>query len=415
MNEPILTVDSVGKIFNLGGPGSYNTLTSTLLTKLKREKQKIETKAALENVSFEVSKGDIVGLIGKNGSGKSTLLRVIAGITKPTSGNVKLNGSIAAILEVGAGFHPEMTGRENARLNGAILGLKASVVDARMEEIIDFAELQDSIDLPLKKYSSGMRSRLGFAVASLLNPDLLIVDEALAVGDIAFQQRSLGKMETMAESGRAVIFVSHQASHVRSLCNRAIWLEGGNLKMDSDVSDTLSSYQMQMLDTHSTSQQFEEYRKTPNLHDSTFTLMDYSIEQGGITVTTHFDPSSELIFNIVASVNESVPGLRIFIDCQDSYGGLVFRTFSDENKEFEVSPAIGVYNFRVKVPGGLLALTDYIFSIEATIHNNRRVLPAHHFSIALNGLGISRTNPAYSGDEQKGIMMPDISWEITRK
>lgn len=197
---------------------------------------------ALRDVSFELSPGDILGVVGRNGAGKSTLLKVLARITEPTEGRLDLRGRVASLLEVGTGFHPDLTGRENVFLNGTMLGMSRREVAARLDEILEFAEIRKFADTPVKRYSSGMYVRLAFSVAAHLDPDVLIADEVLAVGDAEFQRKSLGEMRGVAEGGRTVIFVSHNHALVSSLCNRAIWLERGRLMASGEVEDVLSTY-----------------------------------------------------------------------------------------------------------------------------------------------------------------------------
>ena len=182
---------------------------------------------ALHDLNFQISKGEVVGLIGANGSGKSTLLKILSRITEPTQGEVKIRGKVASLLEVGTGFHPELTGRENVYVNGAILGMTRKEVDRKFDEIVDFAGVADFIETPIKRYSSGMTVRLGFAVAAHLDPDILIVDEVLAVGDASFQKKCLGKMEDISTQGRTIIFVSHQLPMIEALCNRSYLLDNG--------------------------------------------------------------------------------------------------------------------------------------------------------------------------------------------
>ena len=202
----------------------------------------IEEFWALRDISFEISRGDVVGVIGRNGAGKSTLLKVLSRITDPTAGRVVLSGRTASLLEVGTGFHPELTGRENIYLNGAILGMRRAEVREKFDEIVDFAEVAKFLDTPVKHYSSGMYVRLAFAVAAHLEPEILIVDEVLAVGDTSFQKRCLGKIGSVAKQGRTVLFVSHNMGAVQSLCRRAILLDGGRIKADGDVHSVVAQY-----------------------------------------------------------------------------------------------------------------------------------------------------------------------------
>ncbi|WPR77408.1 ABC transporter ATP-binding protein [Algoriphagus sp. NG3] len=198
---------------------------------------------ALKDVSFEVKQGEVLGIIGKNGAGKSTLLKILSKITEPTSGRIEMNGRVAALLEVGTGFHPELTGRENIYMNGTILGMTKKEIDRKLDEIIDFSGVEKYVDTPVKFYSSGMRVRLGFSVAAHLEPEILIIDEVLAVGDFEFQQKCLGKMEDVSQKeGRTVLFVSHNLAMVRNLCKKGLFLEDGEVKNFADVSLTLEKY-----------------------------------------------------------------------------------------------------------------------------------------------------------------------------
>lgn len=197
---------------------------------------------ALRDVSFEVRRGEVVGIVGHNGAGKSTMLKLLARITLPTEGTIRMRGKISSLLEVGTGFHPELTGRDNIYLNGSILGMRKAEVNAKMEEIIAFSGIKHHIDTPVKRYSSGMRVRLGFAVAAHLEPEILIVDEVLSVGDAEFQRKSMGKMKDSAASGRTVLFVSHNMTAMRAMCSRVIWLEHGRIRMQGPTEEVVGAY-----------------------------------------------------------------------------------------------------------------------------------------------------------------------------
>ena len=197
---------------------------------------------ALDDINFEINQGEIVGFIGKNGAGKSTLLKLLSKVTTPSAGNIYVNGKVASLLEVGTGFHPELTGRENVYLNGAILGMKRSEISRKFDEIVDFSGVEQYIDTPVKRYSSGMYVRLAFAIAAHLDTDILVVDEVLAVGDYEFQRKSIGKMKDVPNSGRTVLFVSHQLDLILQLCNRGILLDKGVITMDGDVKSVIDTY-----------------------------------------------------------------------------------------------------------------------------------------------------------------------------
>ncbi|MBS1114002.1 MAG: ABC-type polysaccharide/polyol phosphate transport system, ATPase component, partial [Nitrospirae bacterium] len=203
---------------------------------------------ALKDVSFEVKRGEVLGIIGRNGAGKSTLLKILSEVTSPTKGTVKIKGRVASLLEVGTGFHPELTGRENIYLNGAILGMTKKEIYLKFDEIVDFAELDKFIDTPVKRYSSGMYVRLAFAVAAHLEPEILIVDEVLAVGDLAFQKKCLGKMEEVAQGGRTVLFVSHNMQAIRNLCPRSLLLDKGEIIHDAETDAVMHNYNLMLRD-----------------------------------------------------------------------------------------------------------------------------------------------------------------------
>ena len=249
MAERLLEVDGVSKEYRLGQIGG-GTLHGDLTTWFARIRGKEDPNSklgvdtvnvktgkflALNDVSFNVDRGDALGVIGLNGAGKSTLLKLISQITAPTSGEIRIRGRVASLLEIGTGFHHELTGRDNIYLNGAILGMNRAEVRSKIKEIIEFSEIEQFIDTPVKRYSSGMYVKLAFAVAAHLAPDILICDEVLAVGDLAFQQKCLNKMSDVARDGRAVLYVSHNMRTVSQLCNRGIYLEKGALKYDASV------------------------------------------------------------------------------------------------------------------------------------------------------------------------------------
>jgi lipopolysaccharide transport system ATP-binding protein len=247
MSAIALQVDRLGKAYQIAGErraAGYRTLQEELLALPRRLAARAPTERfwALREVSFELREGEALGIIGRNGAGKSTLLKILARVTEPTEGAADIYGRVGSMLEVGSGFHPELTGRENIFLNGAILGMRRDEIRRRFDEIVAFAEVEQFIDTPVKRYSSGMYMRLAFAVAAHLEPELLIIDEVLAVGDAAFQKKSLGKMGEMARSGRTLLFVSHQMSAVQSLCSRCLWLDEGRVVADGEPRAIIARY-----------------------------------------------------------------------------------------------------------------------------------------------------------------------------
>ncbi len=241
-----VTVTGIGKSYRIGQLFEWQ-LRHTLVSWLKNplaalKRNHTDPFWALRDVSFALNEGEVLGVIGANGAGKSTLLKVLSGITRPSEGEARLRGRVGSLLEVGTGFHPELTGRENIYLNGSILGMTRAEVKRRFDEIVDFAEVETFLDTPVKRYSSGMYVRLAFAVAAHLEPEILIVDEVLAVGDVMFQKKCLGKMNDVARGGRTVLFVSHNMTAVRSLCTRAILLHKGHLELDAGVEEVVERY-----------------------------------------------------------------------------------------------------------------------------------------------------------------------------
>jgi lipopolysaccharide transport system ATP-binding protein len=250
MSDIAIKVENLSKLYHIGAKqsGSFREIVAHGFNKLigkKDDVDKAEEFWALKDVSFEIKKGEAVGIIGRNGAGKSTLLKILSRITEPTSGRVTINGRVASLLEVGTGFHPELTGRENIFMNGAILGMKQVEIKRKFDEIVDFSGIEKFIDTPVKHYSSGMYVRLAFAVAAHLEPEILIVDEVLAVGDAEFQKKCLGKMNDVSQKeGRTVLFVSHNLTAVKSLCTRGVLLKEGLIQLDSNVRDVMTRYLM---------------------------------------------------------------------------------------------------------------------------------------------------------------------------
>jgi lipopolysaccharide transport system ATP-binding protein len=258
MNDIAIRADGLGKKYRIGGQQQgYKTLRDTLseifMAPFRRAKglvkgqsygaaERNQTIWALKDVTFQINRGEVVGIIGRNGAGKTTLLKILSRITEPTEGQAEIYGRVGSLLEVGTGFHPELTGRENIYLNGAILGMRKAEIEAKFDEIVSFAEIEKFIDTPVKHYSSGMYVRLAFAVAAHLEPEILLVDEVLAVGDASFQKKCLGKMGDVAAEGRTVLFVSHNMVAVQSLCSRAVWLHQGRVMEISAMSEVISKY-----------------------------------------------------------------------------------------------------------------------------------------------------------------------------
>ena len=266
MTTAVITAENLSKRYQRGMAATNSLLRDSLALALRAplklfRRERKEAFWALKDVSLEVREGEVLGLIGRNGSGKTTLLKILSRITRPTEGWAEIRGRVGSLLEVGTGFHPELTGRENTYLSGAILGMAKQEITRKFDEIVSFAELEKFIDTPVKHYSSGMYVRLAFAVAAHLEPEILLVDEVLAVGDIRFQKKCLGKMGDVARAGRTVILVSHQLNQIRRLCNRVVWLDNGGRRQTGPTTEVVSAYEADMASPDRASYERSDHQK----------------------------------------------------------------------------------------------------------------------------------------------------------
>ena len=333
-----INVDGLGKTFQIGGKQkSYYRLTDqlvdTIMAPFRRAGNLMrgqaggaadlnETIWALKDVSFQIKPGEVVGIIGRNGAGKSTLLKIMSGISDPTQGYIDIYGRVGSLLEVGTGFHPELTGRENIYLNGAILGMKKAETESKLDEIIAFAEIDKFLDTPVKHYSSGMYVRLAFSVAAHLEPEILLVDEVLAVGDMAFQRKCLGKMDDVAQAGRTVLFVSHNMGLLQQLCERGIFLQHGTVHTDGTIIKAVDAY-LQTLE-QAKSQDLSKRTDRKGVGDARLVHAE---------VTTHGNGPSSILktgqpARFVFCVNASVPGIACNFFIYDSIGQPVTSFYS---------------------------------------------------------------------------------------
>lgn len=328
--KPILEIKNISKKYNLRGQESpYLTLREALMGKRTRQSNEFW---ALDDVNFDVNPGDSVGIIGKNGAGKSTLLKILSKITPPTKGEIILRGRIASLLEVGTGFHPELTGTENIYLNGSILGLKKQEIKAKFDEIVDFSGVEKFLQTPLKHYSSGMTLRLAFAVAAHLEPEILIIDEVLAVGDAEFQKKSLGKMEDITKQGRTVLFVSHNMPAVQNLCNKGVLLENGKVSLTGDMDQVIGKYLNN-----------ENIRTSYQVKDSSKEVYIKEIKIEDKNVHGHHYSHNELTINTIIVNNASIKGLFFAIAFVDKYGERIFTEYielTENQKTTELSCSI---------------------------------------------------------------------------
>lgn len=330
---------------------------------------------ALRDIDFKVEQGDVVGIIGKNGAGKSTLLKLLSKVTGPTVGEIRARGRIGALLEVGTGFHPEMTGRENIFMNGAIMGMSKAEVARKLDEIIDFSGCERYIDTPVKRYSSGMTVRLGFAVAAHLDPEILVVDEVLAVGDAEFQKKAIGKMQDVSRGeGRTVLFVSHNMASMQRLCKRGILLEKGTVKYDGEISDTIHRY---LSDDDGRSEYTGRLDKNKKLN------LLYAKVSPVTGDTVFVDTPIDIFYRI--AVNQPVKDLVCGFNLYSSYNNPLARAdYNDQDGRMTLP--VGEYDFHFRIPAGRLSNGEYsiVFDVaERNIKNYADEKSVLSFSVEL--------------------------------
>ncbi len=354
--KPTIKVENLSKQYHIGTrEAPYMTLRETLAkaisTPFKWPRRgghsNDKTMWALKDVSFEVQQGEVVGIIGHNGAGKSTLLKVLSRITEPTSGRVELRGRVGSLLEVGTGFHPELTGRENVYLNGAVLGMKRGEIKRKFDEIVAFAEIEKFLDTPVKHYSSGMYTRLAFAVAAHLEPEILIVDEILAVGDAAFQKKCLGKMQDVNRQGRTVLFVSHDMSSVKTLCTRGILLDGGRIALQGSASWVTEQYLTQSIGPQTSHIAFPE---DPDLR---MQFLHAELAEGVD------DQGQEVVqLNCRYVVRVELENILLAVEVRNAANMSVFYS-NDQLLEDSRKRQVGTHTVALTIPKHLLAPGDY--------------------------------------------------------
>ena len=362
---------------------------------------------ALKDVSFKVKPGEVVGIIGRNGAGKSTLLKVLSKITYPTSGRVELQGRVSSLLEVGTGFHPELTGRENIYLNGTILGMTKKEIDRKFDDIIDFSGVSKFIDTPVKRYSSGMRVRLAFSVAAHLDPEILLVDEVLSVGDAAFQQKSLGKMEEVSQKGRTVLFVSHNMGAVRSLCSRAILLEGGNLVKDALPDTTINAY---LHDNEVANVGRIRWPKGNHPESKEVDLLGIDVlSESGEPKTTFFIDEGILI-KVHYRVKQEIKNFRLYLRLRTTLGETVFATYEDSSIFEGRTVKKGFFSATCEIPSNLLNDITYRVYVGFDSPKHKVFLSGKDY-LEFNVID-SSGGYRYSKSAFDGHVRPDLDWHV---
>ena len=369
---PIIEFRNVSKEYVLGGAvRQQETLRELLMRKLHLG-EKVEVEAAvkqrfwaLQGISFDVNEGEVIGIIGRNGAGKSTLLKILSRITDPTDGSIHIRGRLASLLEVGTGFHPELTGRENIFLNGAILGMRKSEIVSKFDEIVAFSEVEKFLDTPVKRYSSGMYVRLAFSVAAHLNPEILVVDEVLAVGDMAFQKKCLGKMSEVSQGGRTVIFVSHNMAAVQNLCQRGVVLSDGKMLFNGSSEDAIQQYLHSVTGTAAQGHVIN-LLSAPRIAKKVRPRLLESMEfftDGDVAMAGTLPMGAALKMRIRFNFPEPVESFDVGIGFDNVYGQRVFTAHSCFEPERDGGFHLGPQTFVCSIPSLTLVPGEYVLRV----------------------------------------------------
>lgn len=413
--KPIISMENLGKkyVIRHEDKNPYRSLREEIFQlpkKLFFRQKKKEEFWALNDVNFDIMPGDRVGIIGRNGAGKSTLLKLLSRIMEPTTGRITMRGRVASLLEVGTGFHPELTGRENIFLNGAILGMSRAEVHRKFDEIVDFSGVEKFLDTPVKRYSSGMYVRLAFAVAAHLEPEILVVDEVLAVGDAGFQKKCLGKMEEVSKGfGRTVLFVSHNMVAVRQLCSRGLLLESGSIVCNADIDTAVEAYMQKEIKKNHV-----QFVMNGITEDNFVKYMDVKMMQNGKSVGDAVDISLPLNISLDYKIKEKMSGFRIHIDLYDIYGDLIARFFNTDNDAEVLTLEKGVYKSILTIPPMTLGPTKYVMKLYSSIFNERSCVPTCEIAALIQTTYSKHWCGPYISDTFRGKILLNFPWENTR-
>jgi lipopolysaccharide transport system ATP-binding protein len=411
MDDIAIRVEHLGKRYRIGGQQtSYKTLRESLMEVftapargLKGQRNEPTTFWALDDVSFDVRHGEAVGIIGRNGAGKSTLLKILSRITRPTRGRAELFGRVGALLEVGTGFHGELTGRENIFLNGAILGMRRTEISRKFDEIVDFSGVEKFLDTPVKFYSSGMYVRLAFAVAAHLEPEILVVDEVLAVGDAEFQKKCLNKMGSAANQGRTVLFVSHNMSAVQDLCRRAFWLDRGRIVFSGDARTTVAAY-LSKNAQEVREQSWDDPSAAPG--NETVRLVYARVESQPGYDAFHWTVETPLVMTF--RILNHRPDLPLYFNFHlyNREGVCVFNTASKRTEH----PS-GIVEGVCRIPGSFLNDSTYSVTFMAHYRGTYGVLVEDALTFEVNDAGREGAD-YYDYGKWSGITRPKLDWSV---
>lgn len=421
MSDLAIRVEKLGKQYRIGGPVErYKTLRDTLSDAIKEPIRRLRYGPgsgtdiiwALRDISFEVQRGKVLGVIGRNGAGKSTLLKILSRITEPTEGFAEIHGRVGSLLEVGTGFHPELTGRENIYLNGAILGMRRPEIESKFDEIVNFSGVEKFIDTPVKRYSSGMYLRLAFAVAAHLEPDILVVDEVLAVGDAEFQRKCLGKMSDVAQAGRTVLFVSHSMSAILRLTQEALVLENGRIALRAPSPQAVDYYLSSGF-SESGEHLWAEAEIPADAHP--FRPIALRVRDAQERATDSLRSTDPISVEFEYQLDEPLQGLRVGIYLLTMRGDHVFTAFdTDEPQKYEQfsTRSAGRYVSRATLPADLLNEGRYVIGVNASSFRIKRYFQDERaLAFSVDPSGAPGTQWA---ETRIGLIRPRLEWEILR-
>ncbi|MCB9015290.1 MAG: ATP-binding cassette domain-containing protein [Lentimicrobiaceae bacterium] len=366
---------------------------------------------ALQNINFQVTEGEVVGLIGKNGAGKSTLLKLLSKVTAPTSGNIKINGRIASLLEVGTGFHPELTGKENIFLNGAILGMTKKEINLKFDEIVEFSGIKKYVNTPVKRYSSGMYVRLAFAVAAHLEPEILIVDEVLAVGDADFQRKALGKMDEVSKNGRTVLFVSHDMGAIRRLCKRSVLLSKGSVEADGKTDEIIDHY---LSDASNQVSRMAIYGQGLMSKSEDFLLKSIRIVDENNSTESILTNGKPVLVKVNYEVLKEIRSMRIIVQLFSTRGDEIFYTSDFVAWDRGMPRAVGKYESICEIPANFLNAHKYYIRIMVDIPKERVLISqTETISFTISELEYDQMGISL-GSLPKGLIHPNLNWKINQ-
>ena len=423
MSSPAISVENLSKLYRIGQRQTgYRTIRETLTNFVASPMRRLVSRNghpntvdqirnaptiwALNDVSFQVRPGEVIGIIGRNGAGKSTLLKILSRITEPTSGRAEIRGRIASLLEVGTGFHPELTGRENIFLNGSILGMRRREITDKFDEIVAFAEIEKFLDTPVKRYSSGMYVRLAFAVAAYLEPEILLVDEVLAVGDAQFRKKCLGKMSDVASQGRTVLFVSHNMGAITRLCERTLFLDNGHVSADGPSEEIISHYLSSGAVT--TGEQVWN-NGISNSGVTEFKILAVRIRNEEGTITGTFDVRKPFSIEIEYEVLKRLPHCRVGFWITTTDGITVLTTYDSDRQEYEGIRQEGRFSTKCTVPGNLLSPNRFAISVNAGMVGYKNL--AFLDNILLFDIEDLATVGAHLNSARAGVIRPSLRWD----